>query len=345
MAALKVVAPGLHTTIQDLGRYGYQASGVPVSGALDAVSHRLANRMVGNADNVPTLEILFHGPTLEVQADSVRVGIAGGEAEIELLGDRPRSLGAWRSMVLRGNQVFRVSRLGDVACCYLAVEGGFAVEPCLGSASTYARGGFGGFQGRALQAGDLVPLACGRATDRVDLGLPDPPLSTGEQPIRLVLGPQQGHFTDAALDRLVSEQFTVSKHADRMGMRLDGPTLAHRDGYNIVSDGIATGAIQVPGSGQPILLLADHQTTGGYPKIATVIAADIPVVGRRKPGDPIRFAAVDVAAAERLRREAEADFDALVARLAPVESAGGLDASRLLEANLISGVVFDDARR
>jgi allophanate hydrolase len=342
-AALKVLSPGLHTTVQDLGRAGYQAFGVPVSGALDEMSHRLSNRMVGNDDHAPTLEILFHGPTLEVQADSVRIGIAGGDAEIELLGDPPRSLGSWRSIRLERGQVFRVGRLGEAACCYLAVEGGFAVEPCLGSASTYARGGFGGLGGRALQAADLVPLGREHATDRAELGLGDPPPSTREQPIRLVLGPQQDHFTDAALECLVSQQFTVSKHADRMGMRLDGPTLAHRDGYNIVSDGIATGAIQVPGSGQPILLLADHQTTGGYPKIATVISADIPVVGRRKPGDTIRFAAVDVAEAERLRLETEAEFEALVDRLISVKPAGGLDPSRLLESNLISGVVFDGA--
>lgn len=342
-AALKVVAAGLHTTVQDLGRYGYQASGVPVSGALDAVSHRLANRMVGNGDNAPTLEILFHGPTLVVQAESVRVGIAGGEAEIELMGERPRSLGGWRSVLLHRDQVFRVSRLGDVACCYLSVEGGFAVEPCLGSASTYARGGFGGLDGRALQAGDLLPLVREDATDRADFGVVEPPPSGREQPIRIVLGPQQDYFTEAALDSLVTDEFVISKQSDRMGMRLDGPVLAHRDGYNIVSDGIATGAIQVPGSGQAILLLADHQTTGGYPKIATVISADIPVVGRRKPGDAIRFVAVDVAEAERLRHEAEAAFEAIAADLQPLKPTGELDASRLFEANLISGVVFDDA--
>jgi allophanate hydrolase len=341
-AALKVVAPGIHTTIQDLGRYGYQAFGVPVSGALDVISHRLANRIVGNADDAPTLEILFQGPTLEVMADSARIAIAGGAAEIELMGDRPSSLGGWRSALLRRGQRFRVSKLGGAACCYLAVEGGFGVEPCLGSASTYARGGFGGLEGRAVQAGDLLPLAREQASERAELALPEPPPPSREQPIRIVLGPQQDHFTEAALERLVSEDFIVSKHADRMGMRLDGPLLAHRDGYNIVSDGIATGAIQVPGSGQPILLLADHQTTGGYPKIATVISADIPVVGRRKSGDLVRFTAVDIAEAERLRREQEAAFHALVAGLAPLKPAGDLDAARLLDANLISGVVFDE---
>ncbi len=341
-AALKVLAPGLHTTVQDLGRYGYQASGVPVSGALDAESHRLANRIAGNDDNAPTVEILFHGPTLEVQAESVRVGIAGGDAEIVLVGDPPRSLGAWRSARLERGQVFRVT-LSESACCYLAVEGGFDIEPCLGSRSTYARGGFGGLGGRALQLGDLIPLGREHASDRAELGLPEPPSPTREQAIRLVLGPQQDHFTDAALECLVTEPFTISKHADRMGMRLDGPTLTHSGGYNIVSDGIATGAIQVPGSGQPILLLADHQTTGGYPKIATVISADIPVLGRRKPGDTIRFAAVAVADAEALRRVAETNFQTLVDALSPVKATGDVDAARLFEANLISGVVFDDA--
>ena len=341
-AALKVIAPGLHTTIQDLGRFGYQAFGVPVSGALDSASHRLANRIVGNADGAPTLEILFQGPTLEVLAESVRVAVASGGAEIELIGDRTPSLGGWRSVSLRHGETFRVSRLGDTACCYLAVEGGFAITPCLGSASTYARGGFGGLEGRPLRTGDLVPLAQEQAANRAELGLPEPPQTGREQPIRIVLGPQHDHFTDEALRRLVSEEFVVSKQSDRMGMRLEGPALAHRDGYNIVSDGIATGAIQVPGSGQPILLLADHQTTGGYPKIATVISADIPVVGRRKPGDPIRFSAVEVAEAERLRRQDEAAFQALVARLAPTKPTGALDASRLFETNLISGVVFDE---
>lgn len=342
-AALKVIAPGVHTTIQDLGRHGYQAFGVPVSGALDVASHRLANRLVGNPDSAPTLEILYQGPTLQVMADSVRVGIAGGDAEIELMGDGSRILGGWCSVLLRRNQIFRVHRLGATACGYLAVEGGFAVELCLGSASTYVRGGFGGLAGRTLQAGDILPLVGEAASDRSELRLRDPPGSRREQPIRIVLGPQQNHFADAAIQCLLDAEFIVSKNADRMGMRLDGPRLQHRDGYNIVSDGIVTGAIQVPGSEQPILLLADHQTTGGYPKIATVISADIPVVGRRKPGDSMRFTAVDVAEAERLRREEEAAFQARIKDMVPIEATGGIDVERLFDANLISGVVFDEA--
>src|SRR5262249_46725245 len=187
--ALKVIAPGMHTTIQDLGRNGFQAFGVPVSGALDVASHRLANRMVGNADGAPTLEILFQGPTLEVMTQSARVAIAGGSAEIELVGDRPRSLGGWRSVLLRRGATFRVSRLGDAACCYLAVEGGFAVEHCLGSASTYSRGGFGGLGGRALQGGDLLPLSSAQAPGRAERRLAQPPHSGPGQPGPIRLRP------------------------------------------------------------------------------------------------------------------------------------------------------------
>jgi len=338
-AALKTVAPGLHTTVQDLGRYGYQAVGVPVSGALDSLSFRLANRLAGNDDNAAALEILYQGPTLEVAADSLRVALAGGDAELELLAEGRRRVGGWRSLLLTRGEAFRVRGPSETACCYLAVEGGFAVPPCLGSASTYARGSFGGFAGRALRSGDLLPLARESAVERAELTLPQPPPPAREQTIRVILGPQADHFTDAALALLLESEFRVSKDADRMGLRLDGPRLAHRDGYNIASDGIATGAIQVPGSGQAILLLADHQTTGGYPKIATVISADLPVAGRRRPGDRVRFAAIEVEEAEALRRAQEVELAALSASFVPAAAAGGLDHARLYDLNLISGVV------
>jgi biotin-dependent carboxylase-like uncharacterized protein len=337
--ALKVVAPGLHDTVQDLGRFGHQALGVPVSGALDAFSLRLANRLVGNPEGASALEILYQGPTLEVMAEGVLLGLAGGDAEIELLGERRRPLGGWRSLVLRRGEVFRIGRLSTAACCYLAVAGGIAAPPCLGSASTFVRGGFGGLGGRALRAGDLVPLAEDPLGEGAGLVLPAPPEPMGEQAIRIVLGPQDDHFAEAAVAALTGETYTVSKDADRMGMRLDGPRLAHRDGYNIVSDGIATGAIQVPGSGQPILLLADHQTTGGYPKIATVISADLPVVGRRRPGDAIRFTVVSALEGERLRREQEAALAAIAEAMVPAPPLDAFDLDQLYRANLISGVV------
>jgi biotin-dependent carboxylase-like uncharacterized protein len=338
-AALKVVAPGFHTTLQDQGRWGYQAVGVPVSGALNMTGFRLANHLVGNDEHAAALEILLQGPTIEVAADAVHVGLAGGDAQLELLGERPRLLGGWRSVVFQRGETFRVTPLTESACCYLAIEGGFAVAPCLNSLSTYVRGAIGGFAGRQLRAGDELPLVQDSPGDGLEQVLRNLPAPDRDQPIRIVLGPQQDYFTQAAIQLLLGSDYVVSKSADRMGMRLDGPHLAHRDGYNIVSDGIATGAIQVPGSGQPIVLLADHQTTGGYPKIATVISADLPVVGRRRPGDTIRFAAVTVAEAEAARRDQEAALAAQIASLVPAAASRGLDLDKLYQLNLISGVV------
>ena len=338
--ALVVISPGLHTTIQDRGRFGYQAFGVPVSGALDGECLEIANRLAGNPPDLPALELLFHGPMLEVDSNSLRVAIAGAGAELELLGTPNRRLGGWRSATFVRGERFRVLGMRAASAC-LAVAGGIAVPKILGSASTFVRGGFGGWQGRALRPGDRLPLNRDDADEREELVIDDPPDAGVAGPIRVVPGPQQDRFAETALETLLGAEFTVSKQADRMGLRLDGPPISHRGDYNIVSDGIATGAIQVPGSGQPILLLADHQTTGGYPKIATVISADLPLVGRRRPGDRIRFASLEVAQAERACRAQRTALDALLARMAPARAAGGLDLDRLFADNLISGVVFD----
>jgi biotin-dependent carboxylase-like uncharacterized protein len=337
--ALKVLTPGLQTTVQDLGRIGWQALGVPVSGALDGFSLRLGNALVGNPPEMAALEIMHSGPSFEVAADTVRVAVAGIGAALAIEGERGRIVAAWQSVTLSRGEVFQIVLGPDSLCAYLAVEGGVAVPQVLGSASTYPRAGLGGFEGRALRQGDLVPLAIERSTERPEQRLPPPPAATGGQPIRVILGPQQEYFTDEAVATLLDAEFRISTSADRMGMRLDGPVLRHRDGWDIVSDAIATGAIQVPGSGQPILLLADHQTTGGYPKIATVISADLPVVGRRCPGDLIRFVAVTVEQAEQLARDEEHRLAALIASIEPAPNGGNIDLASLYAGNLISGVV------
>jgi len=246
---------------------------------------------------------------------------------------------AWQSVTLLRGEVFQIVLGPDSLCAYLAVEGGIAVPLVLGSASTYLRAGLGGFEGRSLRQGDLVPLAIERATERPEQRLPAPPAATGGQPIRVILGPQQEYFADEAVAALLDAEFRISTSADRMGIRLDGPLLRHRDGWDLVSDAIATGAIQVPGSGQPILLLADHQTTGGYPKIAAVISADLPVVSRRRPGDPIRFAVVTIEQAEQLARDDEHRLAALIASIEPAPNGGNIDLASLYAGNLISGVV------
>jgi biotin-dependent carboxylase-like uncharacterized protein len=338
-AGLKVLVPGLHTTVQDLGRPGYQAIGVPVSGALDGFSLRLANALVGNSLGSPALEILLSGPTLEVAADTVRVALAGAGASLAIGRERPRVLAAGQSATLPRGEVFQIVPGEQSACCYLAAEGGIAAPRVLGSASTYVRAALGGLEGRALRRGDVVPLGVACASARDELRLPSPMTASGDQPIRVVLGPQHEYFTEEAVATLLAGEFRISPSADRMGMRLDGPRLRHRQGWDIVSDAIATGAIQVPGSGQPILLLADHQTTGGYPKIATVVSADLAVVGRRRPGDRLRFVAVTVEAGEMLCRDAERRLAELVSRLEPIVDRAGIDLGSLYGDNLISGVV------
>jgi len=316
--ALRVVAPGAHTTIQDRGRIGFQDVGVPNSGPLDRVSLRLANALVGNDENAPALEMLVHGPTLKVVTDAVRVALVGCNASIEVRSPAASRIPAGQSVQLGRDAVFRIAALGDSVCAYLAIEGGIDVPPVLGSASTYVRGSIGGLEGRRLQAGDDVPLALDVASARRERKLERSLDLALDQTIRVVSGPQADYFSEDALRTFLNSEYTVSPRADRMGYRLEGPPLTHVKGYDILSDGIVTGSVQVPGSGLPIVLMVDNQTTGGYPKIATVISADIPVVARRKPGRTLRFAAVDVRDAERLRREHEAAIAGIISRIETV---------------------------
>lgn len=338
---LLVVAPGLHSTVQDLGRFGYQAYGVPVAGALDPVGLRLANAVAGNAEGRGegrgALEFLYSGPTLEVAAAAVR--LAASAAEIEILSDPPHRIPSWQSVRLERGARFRFGALRGSVCGYLAVEGGFAIAPVLGSQSTYVRGRIGGLEGRPLREGDRLALELDNPGERGEVCLADPPDLAPPARLRVVFGPQGDSFTQSALDAFLNQPFTVSPEADRMGLRLSGPRLDHAHGFNIVSDGIVTGAIQVPGSGRPIVLLADHQTTGGYPKIATVISADLPAAGRLKPGDEIGFAAVSVAEAQEARRNLEAEIGRRLRGLVPAQTPAVLNQAALYGCNLVSGVV------
>ena len=305
MPALEVIDPGLHTTIQDLGRVGYRDSGIPSSGPLDSINFRLANAIVGNAVGTPALEILMLGPTLRVKAASVRVALAGCSAEIEIGGHGSKRVRSGQSVRLVRDDIFRVRSLRDSFCAYIAIEAGPDVAPILGSVSTYARGMIGGFQGRRLQQGDALPLRLDSVETRDERSMTKPFDSGFDQPIRVILGPQADYFTNNGIQTLLSSNFKVSHLSDRMGYRLDGPAIEHSKGYNIVSDGIVSGSIQVPGSGKPIVLMVDNPTTGGYPKIATVISADIPVIARRTPGRTVRFTGVKVNEAQLLREQQE----------------------------------------
>lgn len=336
--ALRVIEPGLFTAVQDLGRTGYQRLGIPVSGAMDPVALRAANVVVGNPQGMAGLEIALVGPTLEVESKSVCIAVCGGSTvlTIETAEGEPRRVKTLESVTLARGTRFRIGSVEGTAVAYLAVAGGFDLPPFLGSLSTYVRGGFGGFEGRALRRGDRLPLAAASARDRADCRLEGLELTPARR-VRIIPGPQDDWFTSEAMSTFLRSDYVVTRDADRMGLRLEGPRLEHSKGANIVSDAIAPGAIQVPGNGLPIVLLADRQATGGYPKIATVISADLPALGRVSPGAVLRFEAVTLEQAEAARAELEHRLRGLEQQLTPVGPRGPELAS-LLSLNLISGV-------
>jgi biotin-dependent carboxylase-like uncharacterized protein len=335
-AALFVIAPGLNAAIQDLGRPGFQAIGVPVGGALDPIMLRLANWLAGNDGGEGALEMRFSGPSFEVRGGPVHLAFGGDGVEIEMLPPFEGRYPAYRSLTLEPGQRFRVKMRGS-GPCYLAVEGGFDIPPVLGSVSTLAVGELGGFHGRVLCAGDMLPLRLsepllpGNYTIR-------PPKFAPVQIIRVILGPQDDCFSPEGIETFLSGSFAISHLSDRMGLRLEGPCVAHSGGFDLISDGNAHGAIQVPGSGQPIILMADRGTTGGYPKIATVISVDLPSLGRLPPGAHVSFKAVghgDAVAALRAQDALLASLKATITRYRDPEEEL---ARALLEENIISGV-------
>ena len=340
--ALRVVAPGLLTTIQDFGRTGYQHLGVSVNGALDPVSLRAANLLVGNAPGTAALEVAYLGPTLVVETDDVRIAVVGARAAIDVLPDETAAEGrrveGMQSLRLRRGEAVRIGALTGGTVLYLAVEGGFEIAPVLGSLSTCIRGGIGGWQGRALKAGDRLPLCRTGAGDRGEVRLEGLDLAPPPR-IRAIPGPQHDHFPDDEVAAFFAGEYTVGPSAARMGMRLTGRPIRPLRGFDIPSDGIAPGSIQVPGHGQPVVLLADRQTTGGYPKIATVISADLPALARLPIGARTGFEAVTVEAAAAARQEHVAALAALERSIVPVGDAATDLSPRLQEANLVSGVV------
>lgn len=340
MAELNVIVPGLSTTVQDAGRVGYQRQGVPVSGAIDRVALAAANTVVGNPPAAAALEMLYQGATLEAASGRARIAAAGAGVVLEITrreGGVEKVAGLTSATLESGDRV-RVVMPGPGIAAYLAVAGGVDVPAVMGSRSTYVRAGIGGYQGRALKAGDRVALTAASAGDgpeRMLSGVDLAPARTA----RIVPGPQDDYFTVEALAVMTSALYRVAPASDRMGLRLDGPKLPHAKGYNIVSDGIAPGAIQVPGDGLPIVLMADRQTTGGYPKIATIASADLPAVGRLGPGSMLGFRLVTLAEAEELRRAQAAEIASWRSRVREAGGGGVIDEARLAAENLISGAV------
>jgi allophanate hydrolase len=333
---LEVVSPGAYASLQDAGRRGLRRFGVPWAGVLDARLMRIANALVGNAEGAPVIEAFDGGLHLAARGGSVRLAVAGDALlEIEHGGERSR-LDSWRSVSLADSDALRIKRVEAGRVVVVALEA-LVLPMVLGSASTYARAALGGVDGHALKAGMRLRATAASARVEQMLGMGDRPVATTAA-IRVIAGPQADHFDAAALAAFCDTAYRVSAEADRMGVRLEGPALAHSGPREIVSDATVPGSIQIPGNGQPIVLLADAQTAGGYPKIGTVIGADLARVAAARPGQALRFAWVSAADGERLAREHEAATRALLAAIRPL-LLGGIDEAALYGANLVSGAV------
>ncbi len=300
---LEVIEPGLLTSVQDLGRRGYERFGVPVAGAMDPFALRAANVLVGNPPEAAGLEITVAGPTLRATANCL-IAVGGADLGLRVNG---WPIPTWASAFVRRG--WRIEFDGQRSGCraYLAVAGGFAVSPVMGSRATYLRGSLGGLEGRALRAGDLLPIAPvdwhlpSRAAHQLSSSLLPP---YGDHPtVEVIPGPQVDAFTGEGWRTFLGSEYQISPTADRMGYRLQGPAIAHRGAADIVSDGIVLGAVQVPANRQPIVMMADRQTTGGYFKIATVVSADIPLLAQCLPGkSSVRFRETSVEEAQRRYR-------------------------------------------
>ncbi|ODN72496.1 biotin-dependent carboxyltransferase family protein [Methylobrevis pamukkalensis] len=329
-ARLTVVAAGPLTTVQDRGRRGFLHAGVSVSGPMDPAALDLANALVGNDADAAGLEFFGPGGRYRTDADR-RIAVTGGDVDIRIAG---RKVEPWESHLLPAGEDLVVGALRDAVWGTIAVSGGIDTPPVLGARATHLRTGVGGHEGRALQTGDVLPL--GEAEAGPLLRLPAP-YRREAGPLRLIPGPQDDLFSQETWDALLGADFTVSALRDRMATALDGPPLRAIAGHDIVSDGTPAGSIQVPGSGRPIVLMAERQTAGGYPKIATLASVDLPRLAQMPGGATVRFVTITREAAEDLLLAERRRLRDLMAGL--VTAAAGPPTSEfLLSVNLVSGV-------
>lgn len=314
--SFRVIKPGLLTTIQDLGRWGFQQHGVIVSGAMDSYSLRIANWLVGNQEDEAVLEITLIGPTLRIEEDCL-LAITGGHLSPTIDG---KPVPMWRPVYVQKGRILEFGQCQSGCRSYLAVAGGYIIPEVMNSKSTYLRGEIGGYKGRALQVNDVI--ACYKpsslsthwsknttiepfTTTNWSVHYQDF-ISFQENPIiRVIKGSQYDHFTDSSKNELIEQSFFITNQSDRMGYRLSGPNMKLQKQRSLLSEAVSNGSIQVPPDGNPIILLADHQTTGGYPKIAQMISVDLPLIGQVKPGEAIHFSLITLEKAEHLYLQKE----------------------------------------
>lgn len=304
-ALFEVIKPGLATTVQDLGRVGFQQYGVVVSGAMDSFSLQIANILVGNERHEACLEVAILGPKLAILKDTV-LAICGANLSPKLDGVK---VPLWKTFRVNRGQILEFGKPKTGVYAYIAVAGGINVPLLMESKSTYTKAKMGGYKGRALEKGDIIRghhhptplnLLSGRGIIKEHI-----PNYLSQRTIKVILGPDHHVFTSESIYTFFTEMYEVTNQSDRMGYRLTGPTLYHKESADIISDAILPGTIQVPAGGEPIVLLADRQTSGGYPRIATVISSDIHYVAQTLPGEKLCFEQVSVEMAQKLYIEQE----------------------------------------
>jgi antagonist of KipI len=312
---INVMKPGLLSTIQDLGRYGYQKYGVIVSGSMDPLAHKISNLLVGNDENEATLEMTLMGPTLEFQ-ETTLISICGGDLSPTIDG-KPVPLR--RSLLIKAGSVLKFGACKSGCRSYLAIAGGFNVATVMNSKSTYVRAGIGGLNGRSLKEGDtlepgtikkeseniieyLLPFLEDNDFTEIDWSISSEFISAYHQKktIRVMPGTEYDLFSPESREHFFNKPFKVSAQSDRMGYRLEGPSLHLEKDFDMISEAVAFGTIQVPSNGKPIVLLADRQTTGGYPRIGDIASVDLPLIAQAKPGEELTFTRISHEKAQEL---------------------------------------------
>lgn len=307
--SIRVARAGALTTVQDRGRRGWQHDGVPVSGAMDDVAMRTANWLVGNDAGAAVLEATIAGPSLEVDEDTT-FAITGADMDARLHGLRIRP---WHTVRVRAGETLTLDGARRGCRAYIAVAGGIAVAPTLGSRSTYARAGFGGYHGRPLERGDVLAVGKARSSirDMRPRGIDLRRLDLNRHTVRLVPGPHWRALTGESRLALAEGRYTLTSGSDRMGFRFAGEPLRLACDVDVLSAGVTTGTMQLPPDGQPIVLMTDRQTTGGYPRIGEIATVDLPILAQLRPGDSIRVEAIPHQEAERLYLARECELDCL----------------------------------